>query len=89
MIQTDTIKRRSISGNYEDSNLQINIAIYKIKNSNAGNRKKYTDDDLDEIYNGPAYMNLRSVSVRLDLDPGDYVLIPSKKTKDLYFNFLF
>ena len=76
LIQTDTIKRRSISGKYEDSNLQINVSIYKITTPNKG--KKYNENDLEEVYNGPVYLNIRSVSVRLDLDPGTYLIIPSK-----------
>ncbi len=77
MIQTDTAKRRSMTGRYEDSNLQINVSIYKINNSDKGNRKRYTEDQLEEIYTGPSYFNLRSISTRLDLEPGDYVIIPS------------
>ena len=77
LIQTDTVKRRSMAGRYEDSNLQINVSIYKITNSDKGNRRRYSEDDLEEIYTGPTYLNLRSVSTRLDLDPGDYVIIPS------------
>ncbi len=76
LIQTDTIKRRSITGKHEDSNLQINVSIYKITNPNKG--KKYNENDLEEVYTGPVYLNIRSVSVRLDLDPGTYVIIPSK-----------
>ena len=44
--------------------------------------KKYNENDLEEVYTGPVYLNIRSVSVRLDLDPGTYIIIPSKLLKN-------
>ena len=81
LMQIDSITRRSNSnGAYEDSNLSINMSVHRI--DNASKTKRYNNEDLTEIFSGANYTNNRSISARLELDPADYLIIPSTFNKD-------
>ena len=79
LMQTDSARRRAATdGSFDSSNVPIHFEVFKVTDSNQGTRtKKYTSDDLDRVYAGSPYINQRSISARLNLEPGSYVIIPS------------
>lgn len=82
LIHKDQIKRRlERDGSYEQSNEPMNCSIYR-KKDGVGSKKKYIYSDLEEIFSHYFYLSQREVSVKLDLEPGEYVVIPSLFTKD-------
>lgn len=88
LIHKDQVKRRlERDGSYENSNEPLNCSVYKKKNG-VGSKKKYIYSDLEEVYSGVFYLSQRELSFKLDLEPGEYVLIPSLFTKNLEGSYL-
>lgn len=82
LIQKDQVKNRlEKDGSYEKSNEPFNCTVYRKKNG-VGTKKKYIYSDLEEVYSNDLYLSQRELSFKLDLEPGEHVLIPSLFTKN-------
>ena len=79
LSQTDT-NRKMIEngGKYSDAIDPLGVSIFKIKNASENpNRVNYKAGDLKNVYMTYSYKKERQMTKRLDLPPGDYVIIPS------------
>ena len=89
-MQTDSIKRRQLvtNGSYVGVNLPLNLTIFKIK-PNVSESNSYKEDQLDKVADASSsYLAQRSISTRLHLDPGMYVIMPSTFEKGQESKFL-
>ncbi|CAF0817426.1 unnamed protein product [Brachionus calyciflorus] len=88
LMQTDQCaKRLKSDATYENSNEPINCSVYKVLDG-VGSKKKYAYNDLEEIFSHPSYITQREITVKLDLQPGNYVFIPSLFDKDTEGNYV-
>ena len=87
-MQTENVRKRAeTNGQYESSNEPLNIAVYKVKDKANKNAKMFAEKDLVEVFTNSIYMSQREMTTRLNLDPGNYVIIPSTFDKDVALKF--
>lgn len=65
----------------------VNMHVFKVKEGHYGEEKKYDLDDLIYVYSLPSYMPYRSITSRIDVEPGSYVVVPSAFYKEDESNF--
>ena len=87
-MQTENVRKRAeTDGQYESSNEPLNVAVYKIKDKANKNAKMFAEKDLVEVFTNNIYRKQREITGRLNLDPGNYVIIPSTFDKDVALKF--
>ena len=90
LMQTDDIvaRRTETNGMYIGSNYAINFGLFKIK-ANVPEGNAYTSEQLDKVGDAcESYLPHKSISARFNLEPGNYVIIPSMFDKDKAAKFL-
>jgi hypothetical protein len=96
LLQTEQArKRRETNGTYESSFEAMLFSVYSIKKpkSHSYNRK-YSDQELTPLESSnktaanPTYEFARDFTRRYDIDPGQYIIIPSLFSKDCPMKYL-
>ena len=74
---------------YTGKENSINFHIFKVKEGAIkDSSNKFSKKDLTKIYCNEYYTNGREVTARLNLDPGDYVIIPSTFEPNMEMKYL-
>lgn len=82
-------KRYLLGANYTGKENSINFHIFKVKEGAIkDSSNKFSKKDLTKIYCNEYYTNGREVTARLNLDPGDYVIIPSTFEPNMEMKYL-
>jgi hypothetical protein len=91
-MQTDTINKRiEKDGSYSNSIEPIAFSVFKINDTTFDinqTKSKYKDSELKEIFTAGNYLVFREVSKKLNLQEGNYIIIPSMFDKDVGNKFI-
>jgi hypothetical protein len=90
LMQTESARRRAeTNGTFDMANEAISFEVYKVRTQMNGERmKKFTSNELEKIFSRKSYINQRSITERLSLPEGIYVIIPSTFEANVDLKFL-